>query len=148
MTSPTTTAPTPAAAAGRAFYAAVDARPFDPEALRGLLAEDFRDLDRPAGFDGLTDRDTIVTLLAGLAAAFPDGRHRLERVEPVGGDEVLLCWRFTGTHTGAPFLGVPAAGAAVDFPGIDLFRLGGDGFTEQRHVEALLTLMGQLRATG
>jgi len=131
-----------------AFYAAVDARPFDPEAVRGLLAEDFPDRDRPAGFDGLTDRDTIVTLLAGLGAAFPDGRHRLERVEPVGGDEVLVCWRFTGTHTGAPFLGVPAAGAAVDFPGMDLFRLGPDGFRGQRHVEALLTLMSQLGAAG
>jgi predicted ester cyclase len=134
-------------ALARAFYAAVDARPFDPEAVRRLLAPDFVDRNRPLGFDGLSDRDTIVALLSGLAAAFPDGRHHLERVEPVGRDEVLLYWRFTGTHTGAPIFGVPAAGAAVDFVGTDLFRADRGRFVEQRHVEDLATLTRQLTPT-
>ena len=133
-------------ALARAFYEVVDARPFDAAAVRSYFTPGFVDRNRPRGFDGLTDRDTIVTLLDGLAAAFPDGRHHLERVEPVGRDEVLVYWRFTGTHTGAPFLGVPAAGAAVDFVGTDLFRVQRGRLTEQRHVEDLLTLIGQLQA--
>jgi len=128
----------------RAFYAAVDARPFDPEAVRRLLAPGFTDRNRPPGFEGLSDRDTIVALLTGLAAAFPDGRHRLERVEPVSRDEVLLYWRFTGTHTGGPIFGLPANGAAVDFIGTDLFRARRQHFVEQRHVEDLATLTRQL----
>lgn len=84
-------------------------------------------------------------LITGLAAAFPDGRHQLERVEQVGRDEVLLYWRFTGTHPGEAFMGVPASGARVDFVGIDLFRLDRGRFSEQRHVEDLLTLTRQLQ---
>ena len=84
-------------------------------------------------------------LLTALAAAFPDGRHTIDRLVPVGTDEVLLYWRFTGTHTGAPFLGAEAAGARVDFVGTDLFTVAGGAFTAQRHVEDLLTLTGQLR---
>lgn len=128
----------------RAFYTAADARPFDPEAVRQLLAPDFTDLNRPAGFEGLSDRDTIVALLTGLAAAFPDGRHHLERVEPVGRDEVLLYWRFTGKHTGEPIFGAAPTGAAVNFVGTDLFRADRRTLTEQRHVEDLLTLTQQL----
>lgn len=129
----------------RQFYDAVDARPVDPEVLRRYFAPDYVDRNRPAGFDGLSDRDTIVSLLTGLAAAFPDGRHRLERVELVGRNEVLVYWRFTGTHTGSPFLGTPAAGASVDFVGFDLFRVHRGRFVEQNHVEDLLTLTNQLR---
>lgn len=141
------TLPGPGAAAlARSFYAAVDARPFDPERVRAHLAENFHDHDRPAGFgDDVSDRDVLVLLLTGLAAAFPDGRHTLERVTPVGADEALLYWRFTGTHAGAPFLGVAPAGARADFRGTDLFTRGGPVFTAQRHVEDLLTLTGQLR---
>lgn len=132
----------------RQFYDAVDGpRPVDPEVLRRYFAPDFVDRNRPAGFDGLSDRDTIVTLLTGLADAFPDGQHRLERVERVGRDEVLVYWRFTGTHTGSPFLGTPAAGATVDFVGFDLFRVDRGRFVEQNHVEDLLTLTNQLRSS-
>ncbi|MEV6385188.1 ester cyclase [Streptomyces sp. NPDC051773] len=140
------TSPGGAGALARSFYAAVDARPFDSGRVRAHLAEDFHDHDRPAGFgDDTGDRDVLVALLTALAAAFPDGRHTIERLVPVGTDEVLLYWRFTGTHTGAPFLGAEAAGARVDFVGTDLFTVAGGAFTAQRHVEDLLTLTGQLR---
>lgn len=55
-------------------------------------------------------------LPAALAAAFPGGRHTIERLTPVGTDDALLCRRFTGT----PFLGAVTAGARVDFAGTDL----------------------------
>ncbi|MFF5522566.1 hypothetical protein [Streptomyces coeruleorubidus] len=58
-------------------------------------------------------------LLTALAAAFPDGRHTIERLTPVGADEALLYRRFTGTA----FLGV-TAGARVDFAGTGLFTAG------------------------
>jgi len=141
------TLPTPSAAGlARSFYTAVDARPFDPERVRAHLAEDFHDYNRPTGFgDDAGDREVLIMLLTALAAAFPDGRHTVERLTPIGTDEALLYWRFTGTHTGAAFLGVTAAGARVDFAGTDLFTSRGPVFTAQRHVEDLLTLTGQLR---
>ncbi|MEU0676929.1 ester cyclase [Streptomyces sp. NPDC006172] len=142
----TLSAPNAAAVLARSFYAAVDARPFDPERVRAFLAEDFRDHNRPAGFgEDASDREVLVMLLTALAQAFPDGRHTIERLTPVGADEALLYWRFTGTHTGAAFLGAAAAGAEVDFVGTDLFTAGSGAFTAQRHVEDLLTLTGQLR---
>ncbi|WP_443078083.1 ester cyclase [Streptomyces sp. SP17KL33] len=140
------TSPSAAGALARSFYAAVNARPFDPERVRAHLAEDFHDHNRPVGFgEDAADRDVLVMLLTALAAAFPDGRHTIERLTPVGTDEALLYWRFTGTHTGAAFLGTPAAGARVDFVGTDLFTVGDGAFTAQRHVEDLLTLTSQLR---
>ncbi|BEL04318.1 hypothetical protein Q0Z83_025090 [Actinoplanes sichuanensis] len=141
------TLPDPGAAAlARSFYAAVDARPFDPERVGAHLAPNFHDHNRPAGFgDDASDRDVLILLLTGLAAAFPDGRHTLERVTPVGADEALLYWRFTGTHTGATFFGADPTGARVDFVGTDLFRADDGRFTEQHHIEDLLALSAQLR---
>lgn len=106
------------------------------------MAEDFHDHNRPAGFgDEASDRDVLVVLLAARDTAFPDGRHTIERLTPVGTDEALLYRRFTGTA----FLGAVTAGARVDFAGTDLFTVGSGAFTAQRHVEDLLTLTGRLR---
>ncbi|MBP2479668.1 hypothetical protein JOF53_008540 [Crossiella equi] len=58
-------------------------------------------------------------LLAALDAAFPDSRHTIERLTPVGADEALLYRRFTAT----PFLGAVTAGARLDFAGTDLLTL-------------------------
>jgi hypothetical protein len=80
-------------------------------------------------------------LLTALAAAFPDGRHTIELLAPVGTDEALLYWRFTGTA----FLGAVTAGARVAFVGTDLFTAGSRAFTAQRHVEDLRNLPSQLR---
>jgi hypothetical protein len=50
-------------------------------------------------------------LLTALATAFPDGRHTIERLTPVGTDEALLYRRFTGTA----FLGaVTASGGRIE----------------------------------
>ncbi|AVV45980.1 hypothetical protein C6376_36040 [Streptomyces sp. P3] len=110
--------------------------------MQAHLAEDFHDHNRPAGFgDEASDRDVLVMLLTALAAAFPDGRHTIERLTPVGTAEALLYRRFSGTA----FLGAVAAGARVDFAGTDLSAAGSGAFTAQRHVEDLLTLTGQPR---
>lgn len=50
--------------------------------------------------------------LTALAAAFPDGRHTIERLTPVGTDEALLYRRFTGTA----FLGAVTAVPAWTLP--------------------------------
>jgi hypothetical protein len=103
--------------------------------VQAHLAEDFHDHNRPAGFgDEASDRDVLVMLLTALAAAFPDGRHTIERLTPVGTDEALLYRLFTSTA----FLGAVTAGARVDFAGTDLFTAGSGAFTAQRHVEDLL----------
>ncbi|WP_037684549.1 ester cyclase [Streptomyces griseus] len=112
-------------------------RPFGPERVQARLAEDFHDHNHPAGFgDEAGDRDVLVMLLTALATAFPDGRHTIERLTPVGTDEALLYRRFSGTA----FLGAVTAGARVDFAGTGLFAAGSGAFTAQRHVEDLFTL--------
>jgi len=80
-------------------------------------------------------------LLTALAAAFPEGRHTIERLTPVGTEEALLYRRFTGT----PFLGAVTASARLGFAGTDLFTAGSGAFTAQRHVEGLLILLSRLR---
>ncbi|KOG23867.1 hypothetical protein, partial [Streptomyces viridochromogenes] len=91
--------------------------------------------------DEASDRDVLVMLLTALATAFPDGRHTIERLTPVGTGEALLYRRFTGTA----FPGAVTAGARVDFAGTSLFAAGSGAFTAQRHVEDLRTLTGQPR---
>jgi hypothetical protein len=111
--------------------------------VQAHLAEDFHDYNRPAGFgDEASDRDVLVMLLTALAAAFPDGRHTIERLTPVGTDEkALLYRRFSGTA----FLSAVTAVDRVDFAGTDLSAAGSGAFTAQRHLEELLTLTGQPR---
>ncbi|MEU0029750.1 hypothetical protein [Streptomyces sp. NPDC006335] len=111
--------------------AALFDRPDIPRTI--AVVEDSHDPDRSAGFgDEACDRDVLVILLTALlAATFPDGRHTIERLTPVGTDEALLYRRFTGTA----FLGAVTAGARVDFVGTDLFAVGSGTFTAQRHVD-------------
>jgi steroid delta-isomerase-like uncharacterized protein len=69
-------------------------------------------------------------------AAFPDLHFAVEDVI-ADGDQVLARWTLTGTHTGAPFLGVEAQGTAISVGGMSLDRIadgmiaaGFDGWDE------------------
>lgn len=54
-------------------------------------------------------------------AAFPD--LDFEVIDMIAeGDKVLTRWVMTGTHTGAPYLGIDAAGARVRVEGMSLDR--------------------------
>jgi predicted ester cyclase len=132
-------------ALARAFYEALDAKPFDREPLEGLFAPSFVDHNRTDGEPGVSDRDAMIGFLSALPEGFPDAEHRIDLIEPVGEDRVLVYWRFTGTHTGK-FLGVPPRGNPVDIAGTDLLRFAGGRIVEQWHVEELMRFFEQMGA--
>jgi predicted ester cyclase len=55
-------------------------------------------------------------------AAFPDMTFRVELLIQ-SGDLVVSNWTLTGTHTGAPFFGVPASGKHVTINGTAILRM-------------------------
>lgn len=64
------------------------------------------------------------------------------------GDRVLVRWRATGTHDGAPLLGAQPSGTAVEWTGSDIFRIHA-GRCAQRWASAdLLSLTKQLGVAG
>lgn len=126
------------------FFAAVDAKPYDPAAVADFFDEGYVDLDRAATTpEEVSDVDGIQATYAELASAFPDGVHNLELVEAVGDDRVVAYWRFTGTHEGSLF-GLPPTGRTVEISGVDIYRIVDDKMVEHRHVEDLLGLFAQL----
>ena len=145
-------APTPALANEaadliRTFYAAVDRG--DRDAYAPMIADGFRDNDRPAAAaKGATDGQVILNLFGELSAAFPGAVHTLDLVEPIspdaeGNPRAMVRWTFKGTHSG-PFFGVPASGNAVSINGIDVFTARDGRFVEQWHVEELADLFAQI----
>lgn len=133
----------------RTFYAAVDAK--DRDAYGALIAEDFKDHDRPAAApEGATDAQVILNLFDELAAGFPGAAHALDIVEPLpdddrGRERAMVRWTFEGTHSG-PFFGIPASGNPVSINGIDVFVAEGGRLVEQWHVEELADLFAQIGA--
>jgi hypothetical protein len=125
------------------FYAAVDARPYDPAAVAGFFAESYRDHHRPISDPTLSDKQVITGVLDALAGGFPDGRHRVYLLERVGPDKVLAYWTFTGTNTG-PLFGAPPTGRRVDIDGTDLLRIRQGRIVEQWHIEELQKFSQQL----
>jgi hypothetical protein len=41
-------------------------------------------------------------------------------------DGATICWRATGTFTGAPWMGIEPTGARIDLPGVDVMRFDAD----------------------
>ena len=92
----------------------------DLAALEGLVASDIVNHDAPPGMPG-----GLAGAHAGhgmFGASFPDKRMTIEDV--VGdGDRVAVRTTVTGTHSGAPFLGIPATGKQVRFEAISVYRV-------------------------
>ncbi|MFJ8621519.1 ester cyclase [Kitasatospora sp. NPDC093550] len=60
------------------------------------------------------------------------------------GDDVVVRWRMTATHTG-PLMGVPATGKRVSTEAFALFRFVGDRISERHAVIDRLGLVQQLK---
>lgn len=127
----------------RRFLAAWDRRPFDVSAVAAFLAADYVDHNRPQSDPALTDRDVLLGLSSMLAVGFPDGRHEIAQIEAAGQDQVVVYWRFSGTHEG-PFFGIAPTGRPVDFVGTDLLTIRNGQIVEHRHVEELHKVFAQL----
>ncbi|MEM1103227.1 MAG: ester cyclase [Pseudomonadota bacterium] len=107
-----------------------------------LYADDVRDHnpapDQRPGLAGILD------VLRWLREAVPDLSMRVDQyvVDP---PYIADRWTMTGTHTGAPLMGVPASGRAFRISGMDVSKFGVDGkITDIWHVEEFWRLRDQL----
>ncbi|MEM6646723.1 MAG: ester cyclase [Bacteroidota bacterium] len=100
-------------------------------------------------------RDAVRSFFAGQwLASFPDTHVTIKHALAVSddrGDFVIARVAYEGTHTGAPFLGIPAQGRSVLMRSLDLWRVAEDSDGIRRFVEHwdelnLLEVMQQLGA--
>lgn len=86
----------------------------------------------------------IADALAALRDAAPDLAMRIDAYVPAG---VLVadCWTMTGTHSGAPLLGLAASGRRFRIHGMDVARFRADGRIDRIwHVEEFAQLRAQI----
>lgn len=128
------------------LYAALDDPSVPLNSIAALIADDYVDHDRdPSVPADLSDKEAIVELFGALRTGFSDMDHRLDMVEEIGTDRIVVYWTFTGTHDG-PLFGIPASGKKVRMNGIDILKIEDGLITGQWHVEELASLFQQLGA--
>ena len=117
----------------------------DVGALEGLVAADIVNHDAPPGFPpGLEGAKAGHAM---FMASFPDRSVSIE--ELIGdGDLVAVRTVVRGTHTGAPFLGTPAAGKKVQIEGISIYRVAGGKAVEHWGLNDGVGLLMQLGVMG
>jgi len=92
----------------------------DLDAVDKYLAEDFFNNDPP--FGATSDREGMRSAGALFRSVFPDWHSDLHLLVAEG-DIVVEQFTATGTHTGAPIMGVAPSGKTVSLPGVNIFRL-------------------------
>jgi predicted ester cyclase len=113
----------------------------DTDAADRILAQDYVDHDIPGPFPGT--REGLKQAVLSVRAAFPDAIPEL--YELVAEDDlVAVRVEASGTHTGEPFLGVPATGASIRWKELHLFRCREGRIVEHRGVFDLFAIMQQL----
>jgi predicted ester cyclase len=92
-------------------------------------------------------RDGYAGMNAMFFSAFPDGRHINDELVAIGTNRVLAKGRFIGTHSGAPFQGIPAAGKKISLAYLCLATFTADGKIRSADVQVdSAGLMQQLAA--
>jgi SnoaL-like polyketide cyclase len=80
----------------------------------------------------------------------PELPHQYDRAHLVeSDDQVVVCGRFRGTHTGAlesPQGAIPASGNSIDVPFMDYFRVENGRIVEHEVVWDQMAMLGQLGA--
>lgn len=93
----------------------------DHRAADALLADDIR-FTSPYTPAPIASRAGLVTMLAGLHAAFPD--FALIEAATVAEDGLVASrWTASGTHTGAPLAGAAASGRRFEITGMSIYRV-------------------------
>jgi steroid delta-isomerase-like uncharacterized protein len=102
-----------------------------------LLTDDFRF----RGSFGVEIRgvDAFKEYMRLVQSAFPDFHNRIEHTVSTPG-QVVARLTYTGTHKGS-FLGIPATGRRVTYPGIAIFERRGSRFSKGYVVGDRLLLM-------
>ncbi len=98
--------------------------PGRPEPMRG-----------PAGY---------LAIIGMMRGGFPDIQWTLEEMVAEG-DKVAARFTMRGTHRGA-FLGVPPTGKAIAVQAMNIYRLRGGQFVEERGQPDMLGLLQQIGA--
>lgn len=97
----------------------------DESAIDRFIPENAEGNDADFG----TGREAFRTQWRRWMEAFPD--LHFEIVDMIAeGDKVLTRWIQTGTHTGAPFMGVEPAGAKIRVEGMSFDRIEGGWVAE------------------
>ena len=112
------------------------------EVVDELLADDFVDHSPLPGLP--PTRDGVKMLFAGMRAAFPDLRIRIDE-QVADRDKVVTRKTFQGTHRGE-FAGVPGSGRPLDLEVIDVLTFREGKIAEHRVVFDRMALMEQLGA--
>lgn len=128
-------------ATARRLYEALNAG--DMDGFGDVLADDF--VENEDLGDLPPNRDGVMLFFRMMRAAFSDLRMNVDDALP-SGDAVVIRAHFTGTNDGE-FMGMPATGAAVSVPLIDIHRFGDDGLLHEHWgVFDRMALMEQLGA--
>ena len=92
--------------------------------------------------DTTTGIDEFLARIAAFRAAFPDFQIHVEKTVKEA-DHVVSYYRATGTHQGE-WLGVPATGNAIEYNGVNIFRIACGKIAESWGVANHLGLMLQI----
>ena len=116
----------------------------DIDAFGELIADDFVEHEDTPGLE--PTKEGVLQLFRQYRASFPDMRMELDEALP-SGDKVVGRVRATGTHSGEPFMGIPASGKSIDVQLVDIMRFDDDGRAcEHWGVLDSLSMMQQLGA--
>lgn len=116
----------------------------DIDAFGELIADDFVEHEDTPGLE--PTKEGVLQLFTLYRASFPDMRMELDEALP-SGDKVVGRVRATGTHSGEPFMGIPASGKSIDVQLVDIMGFDDDGrICEHWGVMDSLSMMQQLGA--
>ncbi len=112
----------------RRFYEeVVNRQQFD--VLDELCAPDFEGFKDEESGDSV-DREGFKQVCREVRESFPDMEQTTDDLI-AGDDKVVARFTIRGTHTGGPFIGIPATGKKVTLRGIDVWRVRDGKLTEQ-----------------
>ncbi len=124
----------------RLYHEVINGKKF--EVLDELYAPDYR--NRVAPFGLAADLAGVKKLFKEQAAAFPDWRIVVDYVIEHG-DQCIVKWTLTGTHTGSYF-GLKPTGKKFKITGIDIETIVGGKIKEHDGAEDMLGLLQQIGA--
>jgi steroid delta-isomerase-like uncharacterized protein len=111
------------------------------ETITDIVAPDFKDR---TPFHGMDDGiNGLEYFIQSVTSAFPDNQLTIEQML-VDGDKVAVRWTSHNTHTGSPFLNVPASGNAITVTGTTIYRVENGKVVEMWHNEDLYGMLQQL----